>query len=586
MDHATQPSPTTWRRILSGYFRGRAHDGWWTVVYFMSKEAAARFLPFSLALSVALLETQDPEWKWKLAVIIGAQILFLLWNIPGHVLYIRHLSRACRDHGVALRMEVCRHLQQLSLIQHGRQSSGKIHSKIIRDIDNIESFPIQLAQPILGAIATAAVAGATIAYQAPIVAPVFLLLTPLAWGVHIVFKKKMERSATAYRETTERLSSRIEDMLDMIPVTRAHGLEDAELATATERIGDVRREAGRFDLVTAAFSATSWSTITIFNSLFLAAMIAFGFQGWLSVAEVVLFSTLFGHLTFAAMMVLGIVPQLVRLRDSYSSVLDLLATPDLERAGGSPVERVAGSVVLDRVTYTYPAASQPALENICLDVREGETIAIVGPSGGGKSTLLSAVLGFIAPEHGSVVLDGTNAQQLDMRSWRRQIAVVTQSSMFFSGTVRENIAHGLAAGDGRTADQRLAHALQLAGADGFVGELKEGLETRMGEDGRTFSGGQLQRLALARALVRDPRVLVLDEPTSALDAEAELAFREALERARVGRTVLLVSHSLLNARSADRIAVVERGTITALGTHDELLQSDNFYSRTYRKLAG
>ncbi|MEM1330642.1 MAG: ABC transporter ATP-binding protein [Planctomycetota bacterium] len=571
-----------WWTILRRYGHGRGRDVWGMSIHFLLKEAAARLIPVYVFLSVGLLERGDPDWAVKLALFTAVQTALLLWNIPGHVLHAKHLSRMCRGYGQDLRFEVCRQLQQMSVLYHGREGTGKFHSKLVRDIDSIESIPMNVAQPVLQTFPIVLVTVVSIAIQAPLVAPVFLLLLPLIFLISRTFRRKLQESATAYRETTERLSGRLQDMLVMIPVTRAHGLEEEELKRAGDRIEDVRREAGKFDVTSALFNASSWSLITMFNIFFLAAMVAFAAKGLITIADVVLFQGLFGQMTMGVMVALGVVPQVVRLRDSFASVEEVLSAPDIEEnRGGAVVERPEGAIELRDVRFSYPGSTQAALDGIDLRIAPGEAVAIVGPSGGGKSTLLSVVLGFLRPEHGAVLLDGRDMGDLDMRTWRRSAAVVTQSSVFFSGTIRENIAHGL---DHRH-DAEIRTALELAGASEFIDLMDDGVETRIGTGGRSLSGGQMQRLALARALLRDPRVLVLDEPTSALDAESEVAFRRALRNVLPGRTVIMVSHGLMNARSFPRVLVVERGRITADGPPSELERGENFYARTVRELS-
>lgn len=567
------------------------------LTHFTIKEAAARFFPLFLAGAVAVAEIELKRkadipseatglltvlpWWGTIAVLTGVQVALLIWNIPGHIFYVKYLSRISRGYGRELRVRVCRRLQQLSLLYHGRNSTGKIHSKVVRDIDTIEATPIDVVQPLIQAVMIVFVTVGAVAISAPITAPVFLLLAPLAWFVHVKFRRRMDETARGYRETTERLSSRMQDMLQMIPITRAHGLEEAELERAESRIEDVRREAGRFDIVTASFQASSWSIVTIFNAIFLAVMVVFAVEGLITIAEVVLFQGMFGQLTFAVMMVMGVAPRLVRLRDSFASVNELLDEPDLEtNHGRASVEHVEGAVELRGVSFAYPGGEARAIDGVDLRVNAGESVAIVGPSGGGKSTLLALVLGFLRPTEGELILDGKPMPELDMRTYRKQVAVVTQTSVFFSGTIRENLSFGA----GHDDEDRIAEALRLANAAEFLDDMPDGLETRIGEHGRSLSGGQMQRLALARALVRDPHVLLLDEPTSSLDAEADLLFREALKQVMPNRTVLMVSHSLMTARTMPRIIVLERGKITADGSHERLLKFDSFYSRTHRRL--
>lgn len=573
---------TSWRAITRQYTAGRTKDTIWVLIHFLIKESSARFLPFYVAGAVSLLENNDPEWKWKLALLSGIQIGLLIWNVAGHTLYMRHLSTICRGFGHELRLRVCRQLQQLSLLFHGRQSTGKVHSKIIRDIDNIESIPTQVVQPVLSAFVTTAVTVTAVLISAPIVAPVFILVGILGFAINWFFKQRLNDTARAYRETTERLSSRLEDMLEMIPITRAHGLEEVEMESTERKVHDVRREASRFDIVSAMFGASSWSAITIFSSIFLAAMVVFAANEWISIAQVVLFQGLFGQVTFAMMMYLGVIPQTTRVRDSFSSVQEVLSAPDLEQdKQGDAVEAVTGRIELRDVSFTYPESDQPAIDNLSLTIEPNESVAIVGPSGGGKSTLLSLMLGMVRPTEGEIFLDDRDMQSLDMRSYRRHTAIVTQSSVFFSGTIRENVAYG----SPDLSDDAIELAMRRANAWEFIEASPDRLDTRIGEGARSLSGGQMQRLALARALIRDPRVLVLDEPTSALDAENELLFREALRNMLPGRTTIMVSHALLNARIFPRIIVIADGKIEADGPHEQLLRSDNFYRRTYERLA-
>jgi len=251
------------------------------------------------------------------------------------------------------------------------------------------------------------------------------------------------------------------------------------------------------------------------------------------------------------------------------------------RAHGLEVKALRGAVVFEGVGHTYfegagPAREEgrPAVRDFTPAVAPGETIALVGAPGAGKSTVLNLVIGFIRPTSGRLLLDGTDMNTLDLRTYRRFVSVVPQESILFDDTVRENVAYGM----DDAGDATVREALRAANALEFVDRLPQGLDTVIGEHGARFSGGQRQRLAIARALIRDPRVLVLDEATSALDTHSEALVQQALARLPRGRTTFVVAHRLSTIRGADRIVVMRDGAILEIGAHEELLRRGGAYT--------
>jgi ABC-type multidrug transport system fused ATPase/permease subunit len=233
------------------------------------------------------------------------------------------------------------------------------------------------------------------------------------------------------------------------------------------------------------------------------------------------------------------------------------------------------SIRFDGVTFTYPRAERPALDQITLEIRHGQRVAIVGPNGSGKTTLLALVPRLFDPNPGSgaVLIDGRNIREVAVRSLRRQIGVVTQETVLFRGTIRGNVAYG--ADD--ASEERVVAAAKKARAHEFIAAMPKGYDTPVGEQGLTLSGGQRQRIAIARAILRDPSILILDEATSMIDADSEAKIAEALAEFASGRTCLIVAHRLSTVINADRIVVMDAGRIVDDGTHAELLKRCSVY---------
>ncbi|MBM3385122.1 MAG: lipid A export permease/ATP-binding protein MsbA, partial [Betaproteobacteria bacterium] len=261
------------------------------------------------------------------------------------------------------------------------------------------------------------------------------------------------------------------------------------------------------------------------------------------------------------------------------SVFGLIDTPVERDEGTVTLSRARGEVVFEDVRFTYATRTQPALDGVSLTVRPGETVALVGGSGGGKTTLVNLLPRFYAPDAGRILLDGHDLQDLTLESLRANLALVSQDVVLFNDTIRANIAYGRTGG---ASDAEVEAAAVAAHAMEFIRETPQGLATLIGENGMRLSGGQRQRLAIARALLKNAPLLILDEATSALDSESERLVQAALETLMRGRTTIVIAHRLSTIERANRIVVVERGRVAETGSHAELLAREGVYARLYR----
>jgi len=588
MNSSAHPAP--WEKLLDGRFDskrpGRTLWGLFSdqrgrvvlaVLLYIIKQSPGSLLPLAVGMIVDALTTGGEGAFRHILIIAGVYFLLLLQNPFVHTTFVRLMSGALRHMQFNLRSALVERLQQLSITFFEEKQTSALQTKILRDVDAIDGLCRHLMHTGLNGLLVITYVTIIALIKQPLLAVYFLVTVPAGVALLKIFDRRFKEQYKAMRVETEQMNARVGEMLQMLPVTRAHGLEDVETRDVRSVFGRIRDRGLQVDTLTEFFASSSWFTFMLFQ---LACLV---FSAWLvvhhriTVGDAVMYHTYFGMLIGAVQQFLSVFPALAQGADAVRSLGEVLEADHVERNHGKPAapDPLRGEITFDQVGFSYPRGREVALHHISLDIRAGETIAFVGESGAGKSTLVNLAIGFRQPTAGQILLDGRDLRELDLRTYRRQIGVVPQTTLLFNGSLRENVTYGL----DHVSDDTLWQVLADANLATFVRSLPKGLDTPLGESGTMLSGGQRQRLAIARALVRNPRLVILDEATSALDTESERLVQEALVRLTHGRTTLIVAHRFSTIRHAHRIVVLHQGAIVEQGTQEELMARNGHFAR-------
>lgn len=481
-----------------------------------------------------------------------------------------------------LRVDGFAHLSQLDLAYFEDQRGGNLVAILNDDINQLERFLNGGANTLIQVATTLVAVGGVFFAISPLIA--LLAFTPIpviVWGA-FYFQRRAQPLYAQVRERAGQLAARLANAISGIATIKSYTRERFELDQLSEESRAYCDANSRAIRISSAF-------IPLIRMAILAGFMATLIIGGLQTLKGELNVGLYGVLVFLTQRLLWPLTGLAETVDLYERamastrrVLGLLDTQrSISRDGERRPATLRGEIAMRGVDFAY-ADGRPVLREVDLEVAAGGTLALVGSTGSGKSSLLKLLLRFYAPSAGRIELDGVAIEEFDLHWLRRQIGLVSQDVFLFDGTVEENIAYGRP----DAGPEEIRRAARLSEAHGFISALPQGYQTRVGERGQKLSGGQRQRLALARAVLKDPPILLLDEATSAVDNETEAAIQRSLKQICVGRTTVMVAHRLSTVVHADQILVVEDGRIAERGTHAELLQAGGVYAALWAVQTG
>ena len=495
----------------------------------------------------------------------------------GHVMGARMESR--------MRQDLFDAYERMSIAYFDRNKTGDLMSRLTNDLFDISEAAHHGPEFILIGVVEVIGSFVILGRICPELTAAMAVMLVVVGGYNVYANWRMRAVYAENRVRIAGVNARLEDALAGVRVTKGFAAEDLErskFSKSNEAYLDSKtrmyRAMGRYQAAIAALMGALYTVIIVGGGWLIS-------KGRIQAADLATFALYISLFTTPLENILNFTETFQKAFAGFARFVEVLRTrPDVrDAADAKPLVVSEGAISYRNVCFAYPDEPEaPVIRDLCLDVAPGKTVALVGPSGGGKSTTCALLPRFYDVDEGSILIDGQDVRSVTQKSLREAIGLVQQDVYLFDGTIAENIAYGK---PDATADE-IALAAQRARVDEFALQMPYGYETQVGERGTRLSGGQKQRIAIARVFLKDPSILILDEATSALDNESELAVQESLADLAKGRTTLVIAHRLSTIRDADEIVTMEDGQVVERGTHDDLLARNGTYARYYRMQFG
>jgi ATP-binding cassette subfamily B protein len=510
---------------------------------------------------------------WLVLGVLGAFLFKVVFESLQEFIQVRIGLDVITD----MQLTAFRRLHRAPMSMFATTPRGDILYRLTHDVEAIQQLNSQVIPRFIQQLFQAVAAFAAVIGMYWPTAVVMVGMFAIYLYPSFKLGRKVRGLSATQRDMLADIYSHLQESVESIRLVRTFQTEEREVSTQESKLSAWKRFAVRAALI----SKVNWRMGSTFQiAVPGVVMVIGGYDVWNGEISPGTLVACLGYIPTMFMPIRSLAENALTIQQAIPAlqrIYEYFDLPEEQQEGLPEFGKVRGDLVLDDIWFRYPGTEEPVLRGITLNVEAGQHIGIVGASGGGKSTLIQILLGLYDPEQGSVCVDGKDLREYDRNSFRQQVGVVSQETFLLNATLRTNLLYSRP----DASEEELEAAVEAAGLKEFILDLPEGYETVVGERGLKLSGGQRQRVALARAILRHPQILIFDEATSSLDGETEEKVQAALEQLIPGRTTLTIAHRLVTVRDADKIVVLDHGTIAEQGTHEELLALQGLYYQLY-----